>query len=81
MAEYVKKGNKGLKTYMEGLKMADEKKNTPDYDVSSPVKTGEKVYWQRIGSAWTKEKGISIALNAHPMGDSLFLFPHKEKKE
>lgn len=54
--------------------------NKPDYEVSTPIKNGEKTYWARIGSAWKTEKGISIKLNALPLSADVMLFAPKEDK-
>lgn len=69
---------------MELNKMSEkeESKNKPDYNVSTPIKTGEdKTFWLRIGSAWKKENGISVALNALPINGKLFLGTPQEKEE
>ena len=34
---------------------------------------GEEAWWTRIGSAWPTKGGISIQLDAHPIGDRLVL--------
>jgi hypothetical protein len=65
----------------EMKQMANEKNKNPDYDVVVGIKTGENTFWQKIGAAWKKEKGISIKLNALPLQDNIMLFVHKEKSE
>ena len=64
-----------------GKKMQEDKISgkKPDYTVSSPIKTGDKTFWQNIGAGWKSEKGISIQLNALPVTTAIFLFPYVEK--
>lgn len=61
-----------------------KKGRAPDYRVVTP-KPGNKedeVFWTRIGSAWTTDgDGISISLNALPLGDRIMLFPNEEENE
>lgn len=64
----------------KGRRIGTMKKNSPDYRVSSPIKDGEKTYWQNIGAAWKGEKGISIKLNALPFSRELMLFKEEEKE-
>jgi hypothetical protein len=57
------------------------KGNKPDFNVRA--KQGE--YWSTVGAAWkVKDDGISIRLNAIPVGNewdgSLLLLPPKEEK-
>lgn len=54
-------------------------KNMPDYDVVVNSGTKEKAFWHKLGSAWKKEKGISISLNSLPLTNSIMLFEHKER--
>ena len=64
-------------------KMTEDKiiGNKPKWTVSAPTETKDnKVYWCNIGSAWEGDKGISITLNAHPIGSKLMLFPYQEKR-
>ena len=58
----------------------------PDFDVLAPhartnkdgTKGEEKL--QRIGAAWnTRNGGIGIQLDSHPIGDRLLLLPFKAK--
>lgn len=64
-----------------GKKMQQNKNTKPDYTVSSPIKNGEKTFWQNIGAAWKGDKGISIQLNALPITTQIMLFPYEEKRE
>lgn len=70
----------GLSVSTKGvIKMGENKK--PDFQVTTPIKTGDKTFWQIIGAAWKKDDGnISIKLNALPLGDSLFLGKPKDDK-
>lgn len=52
-------------------------------DVVSPRKDPktEKTYYDRIGIAFpTKNGGWSVRVSAWPVGDTLLLFPHKDKE-
>ena len=58
------------------------------YDVISPIvykdkkdDNKEKTFWQNIGKGFSGEKGISIVLNALPIGNKLLIVEHKDKKE
>ena len=88
MVNYATKGNKSLNDYgiynpvMEKLKKMAKEGNKPDFNICTPIKTGdEKVFWQKIGAAWKVDKGISVTLNALPLSESIMLFPYTEKKD
>jgi hypothetical protein len=70
---YVPKNDSGKQTLQKGSK--------PDFNVVVAIKTGESTFWQKIGVAWNGEKGISIKLNALPMGSEIMLFPVKEDED
>lgn len=61
--------------------MATKKGDAPAFNVRAKV--GE--YWQTVGAAWhVKDGGISIRLNAIPVGDwdgSLLMLPPLPSKE
>jgi len=61
-------------------------KNTPDYRISTPnVVPGQegsedKTYWNNLGVGFNGKDGkISVRLNAHPIGDTIVLFPWTDK--
>ena len=42
----------------------------------------EKTFYTRIGSAWLiKDGGMSIELNAHPIGNQMVIFRNEEQEE
>jgi len=69
-----------------GKKNVAKKKSSgrqPDYRVcvARQEEGQEKAFWTRIGSGWTTDQGgISISLNAHPIGDRVMLFPNEEEE-
>lgn len=73
-----KSGNKG-----KSQKEEKETGRQPDYRVVTPKKKSDdsdEVFWTRIGSAWETDKGgISVSLNALPLGDRFMLFPNDDE--
>jgi hypothetical protein len=58
-----------------------QKSKGPDYRACVGTDNKDKTFWTTIGSAWITEKGgISIKLNAAPIGDSMILFPIEDEK-
>lgn len=53
--------------------------NRPKWDVVTPVENQDKTRWMTIGVAWEGKKPgtVAIKLNAHPLGDKLYLFVKK----
>lgn len=68
--------------YNNQITQKTTKSNMPAYNVAvGTQKTPDgKTFWTSIGSGWDMENGgISIKLNAHPIGDTLAIFPKKDK--
>lgn len=50
----------------------------PDYDVFVTQKNGDKNWYTKVGAAWNvSNDGISIKLQALPVGGELVMFPPK----
>lgn len=60
-----------------GINMAGRK---PDYEVFVSKPSGNKNFYTKIGSGWNVEKGgISINLDALPVGGKAVMFPRREE--
>lgn len=55
----------------------------PAYIVNTVQERGENRYFKPIGAAWRHGKGtgITIKLDAHPIGDEIVLFEPSAKPE
>lgn len=77
------KSNKGKNQNAKKEKKSSGRQ--PDYRVVTPKAKSDdsdEVFWTRIGSAWETDKGgISVSLNALPLGDRIMLFPNDEESE
>jgi hypothetical protein len=59
-------------------------KTLATFDVVTPVETSQKnTHWFNLGRAWETElngkRRILVKLNAHPMGNTLYLFEKGEE--
>jgi hypothetical protein len=68
--------------------MANKKQGSYEttFDVTTPVETSQgKTHWFNLGRAWENVKDgkrrVLIKLNAHPVGDTLYLFERVEGEE
>lgn len=72
-----------MSNYNKNQTTQKPKSTMPQYNVAvGTQKTPEgKTFWTSIGSGWDMENGgISVKLNAHPIGDSIAIFPKKDKE-
>ncbi len=54
----------------------------PNYEAFT-VKEDEngKKRYTKIGACWENKSGLTIRLEAHPMGDTILLFPPRPKED